>query len=351
MKVPRSLRLNAMGTYVFPSTQSEVERLLDEVCPAEIKKRDFEQVISHCTNEQYSFMAINRHAPPGERIRKNLSEVVDLDKFKTPGSVYYSNKIRDKNKHHNKNLDESLMKMVSASPGNPDTVEGELRNPDVPDGDLPTPDVAPRTITDQYYTFMNINKNIIRNGDEYSLGLNHSVNPRWRDFNDEGHIDPANQRQEIDPAGAPPENWVGGSRGEVYALPKTALVGHDNVSLVQSARQNYVNYKNRFELPNPSQGKPESNQPETSVPLLRGISLGPSTRDVDTSIHHPPMDLPVGPELDEPVGPGLDHTAQPDIITGTAHEKYRTPYEGIDGNWGPAHRGTFDTGATPVPGF
>ena len=81
-KLPRALRLNCNSTYVFPASQSEVEVLLDEVTPSGMRKRDFEKVISYCTDDAYSFLAINNHAKKGQQIRKNLDEVVDLDRFK-----------------------------------------------------------------------------------------------------------------------------------------------------------------------------------------------------------------------------------------------------------------------------
>lgn len=80
-KLPRALRLNCNSTYVFPSSQSEVEILIDEVTPAGMKKRDFEKVIDYCTGDRYSFLSINNHAAKGEQIRKNLSEIIDLKKY------------------------------------------------------------------------------------------------------------------------------------------------------------------------------------------------------------------------------------------------------------------------------
>ena len=82
-KLPRPLRMNCNATYIFPANQSEVEVLLDEVTPAGMHKRDFEKVVDYATAEQYNFLSINNHAPPGQRIRKNLNEVLDLEKFKT----------------------------------------------------------------------------------------------------------------------------------------------------------------------------------------------------------------------------------------------------------------------------
>lgn len=82
-KLPRALRLNSNATAVFPASQSEIEVLIKEITPAGISKRDFEKVIDYCTDERYSFLYINNHADKGKKIRKNLDEVVDLNKFKT----------------------------------------------------------------------------------------------------------------------------------------------------------------------------------------------------------------------------------------------------------------------------
>lgn len=81
-KIPRSLRLNVNATIIFPSTQSEVDILLDQVTPAGIKKREFEKVIDYATDGPYDFLYINNHAEKDERIRKNIDEVIDLEKFK-----------------------------------------------------------------------------------------------------------------------------------------------------------------------------------------------------------------------------------------------------------------------------
>lgn len=81
-KIPRSLRLNVNGTIIFPATQSEVEILLDEITPAGLKKRDFERLITDATEGQYDFLYINNHAEPGKRIRQNIDNIIDLNKYK-----------------------------------------------------------------------------------------------------------------------------------------------------------------------------------------------------------------------------------------------------------------------------
>lgn len=81
-KLPRALRLNCNATYIFPASQSEIEVLKDEVTPAGLTKKQFEKVIEYATREPYNFLSINNHAKQGERIRKNLNEIIDLEKFK-----------------------------------------------------------------------------------------------------------------------------------------------------------------------------------------------------------------------------------------------------------------------------
>jgi nucleoside-triphosphatase THEP1 len=92
-KLPRSLRVNCNAVAIFPSTQSEIEVLLDEVTPAGIKKREFEKVIEYATKDDYSFLFINRHAKKDSQIRKNLDEIIDLNKFKKEKSIEYNEQI------------------------------------------------------------------------------------------------------------------------------------------------------------------------------------------------------------------------------------------------------------------
>jgi hypothetical protein len=104
-KCPRAIRLGAMCTFIFPSTRSEVEIVKDEICPPSLTKQDFQRVIEYCTQGRYDFLTYNRHAEPDQRVRKNLTEIVDLEKFKTKESSYYRSDYRK-----NKNLDEDKEK-------------------------------------------------------------------------------------------------------------------------------------------------------------------------------------------------------------------------------------------------
>jgi hypothetical protein len=81
-RLPKTLRNNCNALIVFPSNQSEVEVLLDEVTPANMLKREFKKVIDFCCSERYSFLYINNHGDPGKKIRRNLDELIDLETFK-----------------------------------------------------------------------------------------------------------------------------------------------------------------------------------------------------------------------------------------------------------------------------
>ena len=82
--------------FVYFLRHKVIEVLIDEITPSGIKKRDFEKVIEYSTAEPYQFLYINNHAKKGEQIRKNLTEIINLDNFKTKNkSRLYYNKINN----------------------------------------------------------------------------------------------------------------------------------------------------------------------------------------------------------------------------------------------------------------
>ena len=80
-KLPRALRNNCNAICVFPALRSEIETIKDECCPAEYTKKEFEKLLKYCMDGEHTFFYINRHAKPGERIRKDLDEVLTIDQF------------------------------------------------------------------------------------------------------------------------------------------------------------------------------------------------------------------------------------------------------------------------------
>ena len=91
-KLPRALRINANATIVFPSTQSEVEVLLDEITPAGLTKKEFAKVIEYATDGKYDFLYIQRHADSDKQIRKNLDEIININNFKKENNQTNINK-------------------------------------------------------------------------------------------------------------------------------------------------------------------------------------------------------------------------------------------------------------------
>jgi hypothetical protein len=80
--IPKKIRNNANMLSIFPSLSSEVDIMLEEICPSGTTKKEFRAIINHCTDGRYDFMHINNGAEPGKRIRKNLTEVIDIDEYK-----------------------------------------------------------------------------------------------------------------------------------------------------------------------------------------------------------------------------------------------------------------------------
>ena len=80
-KIPRSIRINSNFTCIFPSLESEIAIMIEEITPAGVSKKAFRKIIDYCTEGRYDFMTINNHAPPKERIRKNLYDIIDVSLF------------------------------------------------------------------------------------------------------------------------------------------------------------------------------------------------------------------------------------------------------------------------------
>jgi len=79
--IPKKIRNNANMLSIFPSLSSEVEIIQEEIRPSGILKKNFREIINYCTEGRYDFMHINNGADPGKRIRKNLTEIIDLSEY------------------------------------------------------------------------------------------------------------------------------------------------------------------------------------------------------------------------------------------------------------------------------
>lgn len=77
---PRACRLQANNIFVFQPTNNEREIIIENYSPPGMSKRDFEAVIDHCTNEDYSFMHINKRVGFDKRYRKGLGTIINFNK-------------------------------------------------------------------------------------------------------------------------------------------------------------------------------------------------------------------------------------------------------------------------------
>lgn len=77
-KVPRVIRLQAQGLILFPSSNDELELLCEDLCPPNLSKKDFLELIKFATDERYSFLFVNHHSKnPKDKFRKRFAEIIE----------------------------------------------------------------------------------------------------------------------------------------------------------------------------------------------------------------------------------------------------------------------------------
>lgn len=81
--VPRKCRLQARHIFFFSASLSEVELLALEYAPPGLSKKDFMNVVAFATHEPFSFLHINKSVSMENRFRRNLSEIINIDVFKS----------------------------------------------------------------------------------------------------------------------------------------------------------------------------------------------------------------------------------------------------------------------------
>lgn len=76
-KVQPTIRTNVHGIMFFPASLIEVEKLAEENTPPDMTKKEFISVVQHATNENHSFLFINKRAKRGETLRKNFDMIIE----------------------------------------------------------------------------------------------------------------------------------------------------------------------------------------------------------------------------------------------------------------------------------
>ena len=78
----RTARMNANHHWLFPCSESEVSRVVDEHQPPNLKKADFVRLIQYAfeasDDQPRPFLWINLKVPTNIRFRKSMEEVLEL---------------------------------------------------------------------------------------------------------------------------------------------------------------------------------------------------------------------------------------------------------------------------------
>jgi len=85
----------------------------------------------------------------------------------------------------------------------------------------------------------------------------------------DGSIDPNYIRNQTHPEQAQPDRFWTGSEGLLYATPPSTWTSHNNVSLIQQAKQSYFNRMNRYNPKQKSGDVAPPIVPESSVQAER----------------------------------------------------------------------------------
>ena len=140
--------------------------------------------------------------------------------------------------------------------GNPQQQsEEKLFNPDLP---MPSQDFEKiKNIRDQSFKSMKLPERNSRayNGSTFRLPRNILFkDPRMDNFYYDGSIDPNNIRALQNPNESIPNLWSNPNR--YFGVGSGEETSNNNVNTLRSARRNYVNYRDRFEMPDPGLLKP-----------------------------------------------------------------------------------------------
>ena len=83
MKIPRSARIQATHLALFPSKQTEIDRVFKEMAPKEISKKDFYDMVNYAItptdDSPFPFLYVDVFAKPNERFRRNFNERLLID--------------------------------------------------------------------------------------------------------------------------------------------------------------------------------------------------------------------------------------------------------------------------------
>ena len=75
-KLPRTIRINARGLVIFPSSLGELQKFAEEQCLPNMSQKKFISLLQYITNQPYQFAFINNDAHMNEKLRKNFDTII-----------------------------------------------------------------------------------------------------------------------------------------------------------------------------------------------------------------------------------------------------------------------------------
>ena len=75
-----NILLQASNIMIFPSSESEIDLLVDEYNPPHTTQKEFYNLVKHATKERFNFLHIATRVPPELRFRKNLSVILTINR-------------------------------------------------------------------------------------------------------------------------------------------------------------------------------------------------------------------------------------------------------------------------------
>ncbi len=82
-KVPKAARMQATWIALFPCSQSEMDTIIDEFCPAFLTKKQFQKMLEDVWGSRpYQFLSIHMRQPEEKRYRAGMGLLLDLNAYR-----------------------------------------------------------------------------------------------------------------------------------------------------------------------------------------------------------------------------------------------------------------------------
>lgn len=80
-RIPKVCRQQASFVFFFAGSQAEVETVVEDFSPPLYSRKEFADLVNYATAEKHSFLTVCMKVDPRLRFRKNLDEILTLERF------------------------------------------------------------------------------------------------------------------------------------------------------------------------------------------------------------------------------------------------------------------------------